>query len=139
MSRHAPGIVVWSRDGSRIAVRKIDNTEQKGSTDMASTTYVSAGAARAIGRAAEILQPYAAEEQVEALIAKLQTIIENDTTGTDVLANDLAKVAKAVTETGPHSPVEREQISKASRDAQLTYLREMSPAAASAYERGRAA
>ena len=138
MSRHAPGIVVWSRDGSRIAVRKIDNTEQKGSTEMA-TIYLSPGAARAISRAVEILQPYGGEDQVEALLHKLRTIVESDTTGTDALASDLVKVEKAVRETGPHGLLEREQIGNASRDAQLKYLRGMSPAAADAYERGHAA
>ncbi len=61
----------------------------------------------------------------------------------DRLAGELAKIQKATSETvaedGPLSLEDRDKVRKAQDSAQLKYLREMSPAAAAAFERSRVA
>ncbi len=60
----------------------------------------------------------------------------------DRLADELAKISKAASEEaaehGPLSLEDRAKVSKAVTPAQLEYLREVSPAAAAAYEQSRA-
>ncbi len=59
------------------------------------------------------------------------------------IAGELVKVSKAASETiaqdGPLSLEDREGLRKATGNAQLKYLREVSPAAAAAYEQSRVA
>jgi hypothetical protein len=75
--------------------------------------------------------------QIADLVAERQ-----ETAKRDRLADELVKVSKAASEeaaeNGPLSLEDRAKVSKAVTPAQLKYLREVSPAAAAAYEQSRA-
>jgi thioredoxin-like negative regulator of GroEL len=58
---------------------------------------------------------------------------------TNVLADELLKVSKAEMAVGPLSLPDRVQEAAATRNAQISYLRKVSPAAADAAEAARAA
>jgi hypothetical protein len=96
---------------------------------------VSPGARAALARCVELLRPYADEPRIAALRSKLASIRSPE----DAVADELTKVelakADAIREHGPFSATDRERNRAATRDAQLQYLRQNSPAAAEIWER----
>lgn len=100
------------------------------------TVDVSAAAKAAIRQAVELLNPYDGDPRISALISKL-TQIGNPVSKADKIAGELLKVAKAADELGPLGLEDRAGVAKATREAQLRYLREVSPAAAASLDRER--
>jgi hypothetical protein len=105
---------------------------------------VSAGAEAAIRRCVAELQPFADDARVEALVTKLQAIADPthfvEVEKRDRLADELVKISKAtMAVAGELTAADRVMNANATRDAQMRYLRSVSPAAAEATDRGRVA
>lgn len=102
--------------------------------------YVSAGARKAIERAAQTLSPYRDEPQVAALINKLTLISDPGADSVDRITKaieDLGDAERALTAKsgGRLDQADRELIRKSSRDLQAEYLARASPAGYAAWER----
>lgn len=118
----------------RVVVWKQAIEPERTVSDMAD---VSTGAQAAIRRAMRDFQAFAGEPQMEALISKLSSIADpsGDVAKRERLADELVKVAKAELEAGDLSAGDRAQTANATRDAQMEYLRSVSPSAAAVLDR----
>ena len=102
---------------------------------------ISSEARAAIGRAMAALRPYASDARIAGLISKLAAIA-GTATKSETLASELQKVDSAVAAVtkadGPMPPDARAQNARATREAEIAYLREVG-GNVDAWSRGRAA
>jgi hypothetical protein len=93
----------------------------------------------ALKLALETLDPYTADSRVAALHRDLQAKLDGWSQHESQLADALVTASKSAAQIAPGDADSRAQVSKAITPAQIEYLRQMSPAAAQAFESSRAA
>jgi hypothetical protein len=90
----------------------------------------------AVAQALETIEPYRGDARVATLARDLEgkRAAWNQVAPTDALADTLGEIRKASAVVAADDLIGREAVSKAAAPAELAYLRQMSPAAAAAWE-----